>query len=804
MLLTSISAHALTSEEQRNLNRAKRLSGVSTQETGNEWLVVMPTFKGRRQYNIEPEKDRGPFSDVIVWKANNESARSLFVVARTPTRSQLPNITDLYNFNGSWYPNTTHGSDYAFTATPRNMHLKEQEVKKWKNYDALQEKYDVSLNGDSYIVQQYTIAAGRRVYTIFHQVIENDFNNEKEWFDRAIGNLRSSGEESVDVSNSMLISFDSGVQPTVYEGTTFPIGNIAPGIVHIERKDPKTGKVKAKGTGFFVTEQGWIISNKHVVELHSGVPGMLNITMTDSTEQQNSKCSFTLPGTDVILGKNSDVALMIPSVRIPCPVQRYFSPFNGIADTGTAVHITGYPGIDVGGDTLTSTTGQVTGRVMAENNVEYLKITAEASAGHSGGPVFDNSERFVGITTAVEGIIQLSEGVFHHLITLAVPSKNIVDSFPELSADSQPEQSEGSWYSRQKDAFSNAGYLEHHHFQADHKAQRWEFISLVVDLLGGADASTTQQSFSDIPIDAEYAAAFETAGHIGLVRGAGDCYGTLPCNAQPHALINRAEAATLLLRAFDLRKQESFPEFGDNPGNAWFARSIQTAASLCILKGDDGSLRVRPGDHMNWAEMLVMLYRVKEGQVYPMCQSKKAVELPAAPGRTKLKTRRTKNTSSSASGTPCTLAAWNCQPMSTCTKKGKQYQTCTLVDKQCIDPERARPPGTIGCTPRGGRVVKMEDTLDAAKALHKRMGEIVLRLSSGDVIDGIDVMNKYEEAIDVYSDLVDGAKRYNDWFQLKDNEITFQEEWLENLEKKFFEINGAWAVLQELEEEESE
>ena len=177
----------------------------------------------------------------------------------------------------------------------------------------------------------------------------------------------------------------------------------------------------------------------------------------------------------------------------------------------------------------------------------------------------------------------------------------------------------GVWYGDSVNAFVDAGYLDatQARFRGGNPANRAEFVKLVVELNGGIlSTPPAVASFDDVSTGAWYYGYFEESGKEGWVRGDGDCYGSSPCYARPGANINRAEAAALIVRAFGLAPTGDAAQFVDNPSGQWYTNVIQTAADHCVLQGDDSTGRVRPGDNMNRAEMVVMLYRVDQGLSY--------------------------------------------------------------------------------------------------------------------------------------------------------------------------------------------
>lgn len=202
-----------------------------------------------------------------------------------------------------------------------------------------------------------------------------------------------------------------------------------------------------------------------------------------------------------------------------------------------------------------------------------------------------------------------------------------------------------SWYSSTVSDFVNAGYFdETQPFRPTEKATRAEFVQLLVRLQGGVvHAPFTIQSFDDVAPNNPFFNYFEEAGLAGWIKGTGSCYGNHPCFANSNSQINRAEAATLMIRAFNLQMSDNAPNFTDNPSNQWFTLSINSAASLCILQGDKGAKRVRPADNMIRAEMITMLLRAKQNIHYPNCNAVSNYSLPNAPATN---TQRGENTES--------------------------------------------------------------------------------------------------------------------------------------------------------------
>lgn len=177
----------------------------------------------------------------------------------------------------------------------------------------------------------------------------------------------------------------------------------------------------------------------------------------------------------------------------------------------------------------------------------------------------------------------------------------------------------GAYYEEAAAALLRLGALDRSEtrLRPSDSATRAEMVKLLVNLNDKQLLYPAQSSFSDVAKGSWYAPYFEAAGVAGWIRGDDNCYpNDRTCKARPQGSINRAEAATLLVRAFDLRSTGKAPDFTDNPQNQWYHSALQIAADHCVLQGDANSRMVRPSSFMNRAEMVVMFNRAHESQLY--------------------------------------------------------------------------------------------------------------------------------------------------------------------------------------------
>jgi 2-alkenal reductase len=149
-----------------------------------------------------------------------------------------------------------------------------------------------------------------------------------------------------------------------------------------------TGDQTVSGTGFFITDQGYILTNNHVVEGTKEV----NIVLSDGTQER-----ATIVGTDPY----SDIAVLKTDGKIPAVATLGNSDK---LDPGESVIAIGSP---LGDFKNTVTVGVVsaTGRSIDSGNgytIENLIQTdAAINHGNSGGPLVNLAGDVIGVNTLI-------------------------------------------------------------------------------------------------------------------------------------------------------------------------------------------------------------------------------------------------------------------------------------------------------------------------------------------------------------------------------------------------------------------
>jgi serine protease Do len=145
---------------------------------------------------------------------------------------------------------------------------------------------------------------------------------------------------------------------------------------------PQARPVVGQGSGFFISSDGYAVTNNHVVD-HAD-------TVTVTTDDGKTHTAKVI-GTD----QKSDLALI--------KVEGSDFPYVKFADHAPRI---GEWAIAVGnpfglGGTVTAGIVSATGRDIGHGAVDYIQIDAPINRGNSGGPTFDSDGNVLGVNTAI-------------------------------------------------------------------------------------------------------------------------------------------------------------------------------------------------------------------------------------------------------------------------------------------------------------------------------------------------------------------------------------------------------------------
>lgn len=181
-----------------------------------------------------------------------------------------------------------------------------------------------------------------------------------------------------------------------------------------EEREPATREARSLGSGFFISAEGFIVTNNHVVE---------NATEIEVVLEDGRELEAELVGTDA----QTDLAVLRVTEAGTFPFVEFGS--SSELRRGDWVVALGNP-FGLGG-TATAGILSADGRDLGNSNpyTDFLQIDAAINRGNSGGPTFDLFGRVVGVNTAIFSPTGGSVG-----IGFAIPAdlaRNVTDTLIE-------------------------------------------------------------------------------------------------------------------------------------------------------------------------------------------------------------------------------------------------------------------------------------------------------------------------------------------------------------------------------------
>jgi S1-C subfamily serine protease len=138
---------------------------------------------------------------------------------------------------------------------------------------------------------------------------------------------------------------------------------------------------KASGTGFFITEDGYLVTNHHVVD--------------DAHSYAIRTSKGRLPARIVRTDEKDDVAVLkVDGSFSALPVSS-----NGTARLGESVFTIGFPFLELQGTKPKLTRGEISSLAGMKDDPRYFQISVPVQPGNSGGPLVNSSGEVVGVVT---------------------------------------------------------------------------------------------------------------------------------------------------------------------------------------------------------------------------------------------------------------------------------------------------------------------------------------------------------------------------------------------------------------------
>ncbi|MBL9088796.1 MAG: trypsin-like peptidase domain-containing protein [Planctomycetia bacterium] len=209
------------------------------------------------------------------------------------------------------------------------------------------------------------------------------------------------------VFGRLAIAEDHGEAATVFS-------TASPAVVKIITRD-ETGAERSTGSGFLVTEDGWIATNYHVIRGAHAV----RVVLPSGAGFESSGAGAVAPEWDTALlkvdGRGLPVLKLSAGASPPVGTRVYAigSP-QGLSNTLSDGLISAYRPLS---DLLESVGGTPSKRLAVDSAVSLIQTTASISAGSSGGPLLLADATVIGLTT-----LQVRTG---QSLNFAVPASHV-------------------------------------------------------------------------------------------------------------------------------------------------------------------------------------------------------------------------------------------------------------------------------------------------------------------------------------------------------------------------------------------
>lgn len=232
-------------------------------------------------------------------------------------------------------------------------------------------------------------------------------------------NMNKTSSGSINI-NKVEASNTSSSGKSTANTTSDIVKKTADSVVEIATEGVKTGSfaqqyvVKGAGSGVIISEDGYIITNYHVIE------GANSVTVT----LRDGKTSYTA----AVIGSDSDndIALLKVDAKGLSPATFGDSSTLAVGDYVVAI---GNPLGELGGTVTDGIISALARDVTIENkNMTLLQTNAQISPGNSGGGLFNAKGELIGIVNAKDSATEV-EG-----IAFAIPINNVLDIIDDLKS----------------------------------------------------------------------------------------------------------------------------------------------------------------------------------------------------------------------------------------------------------------------------------------------------------------------------------------------------------------------------------
>jgi len=204
----------------------------------------------------------------------------------------------------------------------------------------------------------------------------------------------------------------------------------------------REARLKGTGTGFFITQDGYLITNEHVagnadqvrLVTGSGVIAARVLKVDAANDLALLKVEGKLPRAEEFLDSKSEAPLKIDDKFEPLPVA-----LSRTVKLGSTVATVGFPNIGLQGFAPKFARGEIASLTGPQDDPRYFQISVPLQPGNSGGALVDERGNVIGIVSAklsASAALKAS-GELPENVNYAVKSSfllSFLESVPELAS----------------------------------------------------------------------------------------------------------------------------------------------------------------------------------------------------------------------------------------------------------------------------------------------------------------------------------------------------------------------------------
>jgi S1-C subfamily serine protease len=154
--------------------------------------------------------------------------------------------------------------------------------------------------------------------------------------------------------------------------------------LELQKKEIATVELYATGTGFVISDDGYIVTNNHVVE--DGKRFIIK-NLGNTKSRVAAKVVLSDPNNDLAVLKIDSMATNLKSVYITASK----------AKIGSKAFAMGYPMVASLGSSVKFNDGTISSMSGFENNISRYQISTPVQPGNSGGPCFNEKGEVIGV-----------------------------------------------------------------------------------------------------------------------------------------------------------------------------------------------------------------------------------------------------------------------------------------------------------------------------------------------------------------------------------------------------------------------